>query len=70
MTDKLARWQKDDRKHFLHPFTDHRELAERGTRVITRAKGVYIWEEERPQDPRRHVGPVVRQPGVRPRGAG
>ncbi|TFG85584.1 MAG: aminotransferase class III-fold pyridoxal phosphate-dependent enzyme, partial [Chromatiales bacterium] len=44
MTDNLARWQQDDRQHFLHPFTDHRELSERGTRVITRADGVYIWE--------------------------
>ncbi|MDP2323461.1 MAG: aspartate aminotransferase family protein [Gammaproteobacteria bacterium] len=46
MTDNLARWQQEDRQHFLHPFTDHRELGERGTRVITRAKGVYIWEED------------------------
>ncbi len=45
MTDKLARWQQEDRQHFLHPFTDHRQLGERGTRVITRAEGVYIWEE-------------------------
>lgn len=45
MTDTLARLQQDDRQHFLHPFTDHRELGERGTRVITRADGVYIWEE-------------------------
>ncbi len=44
MTDNLTRWQQDDRQHFLHPFTDHRELSERGTRVITRADGVYIWE--------------------------
>jgi len=44
MTDNLARWQQEDRRHFLHPFTDHRELGERGTRVITRAEGVYIWE--------------------------
>jgi putrescine aminotransferase len=44
MTDDIARWQQEDREHFLHPFTDHRELAERGTRVITRAEGVYIWE--------------------------
>ena len=42
MTENLARWQQDDREHFLHPFTDHRQLGERGTRVITRAEGVYI----------------------------
>jgi putrescine aminotransferase len=40
----LARWQELDRRHFLHPFTDHRQLGEQGTRVITRADGVYIWE--------------------------
>lgn len=44
MTDNLTRWQQEDRLHFLHPFTDHRQLNERGTRVITRAEGVYIWE--------------------------
>jgi len=44
MTDNLARWQQEDRRHFLHPFTDHRDLGQRGTRVITRADGVYIWE--------------------------
>jgi putrescine aminotransferase len=40
----LTRWQELDRRHFLHPFTDHRDLGERGTRVITRAEGVYVWE--------------------------
>ncbi|MEO7386003.1 MAG: aspartate aminotransferase family protein [Gammaproteobacteria bacterium] len=45
MTDNLARWQEEDRQHFLHPFTDHRQLGQRGTRVISRAEGVYIWEE-------------------------
>lgn len=40
----LQRWQQLDREHFLHPFTDHRELAQRGTRVITRAAGAYLWD--------------------------
>jgi putrescine aminotransferase len=44
MPDNLSRWQQEDRLHFLHPFTDHRQLGARGTRVITRAEGVYIWE--------------------------
>jgi len=44
MADNLKRWQQEDGRHFLHPFTDHRQIAERGTRVITRAEGVYIWE--------------------------
>jgi putrescine aminotransferase len=44
MTDNLERWQQEDRQHFLHPFTDHRDLGKRGTRVVTRADGVSIWE--------------------------
>ncbi len=39
-------WQKSDHQHYLHPFTDHRELGEKGTRIITRADGVYIWDSE------------------------
>ena len=35
-------WQALDRAHHLHPFTDFHELAERGTRVITRAEHIYI----------------------------
>lgn len=30
----------------MHPFTDHRELGEKGSRIITRAEGVYIWDSE------------------------
>jgi putrescine aminotransferase len=41
---EIEHWQDLDRRHFLHPFTDHRQLAARGTRVITRAEGVYIEE--------------------------
>jgi putrescine aminotransferase len=39
-------WQELDRRHYLHPFTDYRELGERGSRIITRADGVYIWDSE------------------------
>lgn len=46
MNKRLARWQETDRQHFLHPFTDHRELGKRGTRVITSASGVYINDAE------------------------
>lgn len=42
----LARWQALDAAHFLHPFTDTRALAARGTRVITRAEGVYVYEAD------------------------
>ena len=39
-------WQQLDRRHHLHPFTDHAALAEHGVRVITRAEGVYLWDSE------------------------
>ncbi len=35
-----------DSAHHLHPFTTHHELREAGPRVITRAKGVYIYDSE------------------------
>jgi putrescine aminotransferase len=41
-----AEWQALDAAHYLHPFTDSRALAERGTRVITRAEGVYLYDSE------------------------
>ena len=41
-----ALWQELDRRHYLHPFTDHKALAAKGTRVITRAEGVYLWDSE------------------------
>jgi putrescine---pyruvate transaminase len=41
-----AHIQALDSAHFLHPFTDFKELAGRGARVITRAEGVYVWDSE------------------------
>ena len=38
--------QNRDHRHYIHPFTDHRELGEKGSRIITRAEGVYIWDSE------------------------
>ena len=35
-----------DSAHFIHPFTDHGDLATRGARVITRADNIYIWDSE------------------------
>ena len=46
MSKELKNWQKLDSEHHLHPFTDHGELAEKGTRVITKGDGVYIWDAE------------------------
>ncbi|QOJ32598.1 MAG: aspartate aminotransferase family protein [Gammaproteobacteria bacterium] len=42
----LAELQELDRQHYLHPFSDPRQIAERGTRVITRGEGVYIYDTE------------------------
>jgi putrescine aminotransferase len=35
-----------DSAHYIHPFTDHGDLATRGSRVITQAQGIYIWDSE------------------------
>ncbi|MGW8367486.1 MAG: aspartate aminotransferase family protein [Gammaproteobacteria bacterium] len=39
-----AEWQELDRAHYLHPFTDYRDLGRKGSRIITRAEGVYLWD--------------------------
>ncbi|MFC5551465.1 aspartate aminotransferase family protein [Massilia aerilata] len=35
-----------DSAHYLHPFTDHGALRERGARVMVRGDGVYLWDSE------------------------
>jgi putrescine aminotransferase len=39
-------WQALDRAHYLHPFTDHAALHGKGTRVIVRAEGVYLYDSD------------------------
>ena len=41
-----ASWQAADTAHFLHPFTDFQALAAKGSRIITRADGIYLWDSE------------------------
>jgi putrescine aminotransferase len=41
-----ADWQALDAAHFLHPFSDSRQIADRGTRLITRAEGVYLYDAD------------------------
>ena len=41
-TLNTAALQAMDAAHYLHPFTDHKDLGERGTRIIERAEGVYL----------------------------
>ena len=35
-----------DSAHHMHPFTAGGELAKKGARIITRAKGVYLHDSE------------------------
>lgn len=37
-------WQELDKEHHLHPFTNHKELHKKRSRIITRADGVYIYD--------------------------
>ncbi|MBP6899473.1 MAG: aspartate aminotransferase family protein [Burkholderiaceae bacterium] len=39
-------WQAADAAHFLHPFTDFQSLAKKGSRIITRADNIYLWDSE------------------------
>ena len=39
-------WQELDKGHHLHPFTDHKDLHARRSRIITRAEGGYIFEAD------------------------
>lgn len=45
-TRTTAEWQALDRSHHLHPFTDHKALGQKGSRIITRAEGVYLWDSD------------------------
>ncbi len=35
-----------DSAHFLHPFTDFKDLASQGARIIVRGEGIYVWDSE------------------------
>jgi len=39
-------WQAADSAHFLHPFTDFQSLARKGSRIITRAENIYLWDND------------------------
>jgi putrescine aminotransferase len=45
-TRTTAEWQAADTAHYLHPFTDFKSLASKGSRVITRADNIYLWDSE------------------------
>ena len=35
-----------DAAHHLHPFNDNAALAKRGTRILTKGEGMYVWDSE------------------------
>lgn len=39
-------WQAADAAHYLHPFTDFKSLSAKGSRIITRADNIYLWDSE------------------------
>ena len=39
-------WQSLSNDHHLAPFSDFKQLKEKGPRIITSAKGVYLWDSE------------------------
>jgi putrescine aminotransferase len=39
-------WQAADAAHFLHPFTDFKSLAAKGSRIIERAENIYLWDTD------------------------
>ncbi len=46
MTKPIDQLKNLDRNHYLHPFTDHHLLSQKGTRIITKGEGIYIWDAE------------------------
>jgi len=43
---ETAEIQAKDHAHYMHPFTDHKALGEKGARVIVRGDGIYLWDSE------------------------
>ena len=38
--------QARDTAHYLHPFTDYKALGRKGSRIISRADGIYLWDSD------------------------
>ena len=41
-----AQWQALSREHLLAPFSDYKQLAAKGARIVTKADGIYLWDSE------------------------
>jgi putrescine aminotransferase len=46
MKRSTAEWRALDQAHFLHPFTDHKDLHSVGSRIIERGEGIYIFDSD------------------------
>ncbi len=46
MAASFTEMQRSDAAHHLHPFSNNGELAEQGTRIISKAEGVYLTDAE------------------------
>ena len=47
MTDpQFTALQQHDSQHIIHPFVDNSALQKKGARIMSRAKGIYIWDEK------------------------
>jgi putrescine aminotransferase len=46
MAASFTEMQRSDAAHHLHPFSNNGELAEHGTRIISKAEGVYLTDAE------------------------
>ena len=45
-TFNTKQYQEIDGQHHLHPFTETKSLMAKGSRIITRAEGVYLWDSD------------------------
>ena len=46
MSRTTEEWRALDSAHYLHPFTDHKGLAAKGTRVVTHAEGIWLHDSD------------------------
>lgn len=46
MSDAYQNLQQLDAAHHIHPFNDNAELAKKGTRILTKGEGCYVWDAE------------------------
>lgn len=42
----LVQLQASDAEHHIHPFSDIKELNQKGVRIIERAEGIWIWDKQ------------------------